>query len=238
MSITLVAINHSSNPKYWDPCLKQISKESNISYSQINLEQIWETTSNFNWDNHLLEIVQKNKTNKLVLITFGCGTLLLKYWLKLNQAFVAKTRLHAIFIDSPPLGSWQNDNPLEKYIKMDRATYATEVTQILRSQSASEEWILSLPSKANYLKSLLLEVYGKTQLLDDNQPLVPLLEEWHELNSVSLPVSPGSTLKLRRVSLENWLSLGLIAPSLPLFPTANLTINLQRLLANILCTPE
>tara|TARA_B100000674_G_scaffold497307_1_gene530554 strand:- start:2912 stop:3625 length:714 start_codon:yes stop_codon:yes gene_type:complete len=235
MPITLVPINHSSNPNYWDPCLKKISAENTIAYSQINLEELWETNSNFIWDTDLIELAQKKQTNKLVLIAYGCGALLLKFWLKNNQSFVAKTPVHAIFIDSPPISSWQNNNPLEKYIKMDRAAYSKEILEILETQSASKDWIQSIPLKTNYLKSLLLEVYSKTQLLDDSKPLVPLLEEWHEINSVALPMSSGTILKQRHLSLKNWISLYLVAPNLPLFPTSNLTPSLQRIIAKILC---
>ena len=125
--------------------------------------------------------------------------------------------------------------PLEKLIKMDRSSYKNEVLKVLKEQSAASEWIQSIPSKTNYLKALLLEIYEKTKLLDDSKPLIPLLEEWHEVYSSSLPLSSAQLLKQRRVSLPNWQSFELLGPNLPVFPTPNLIPKIQGIIADILC---
>ena len=235
MSITVVVINHSSYADFWVPCIEQLTLESEITCSQIDLQEIWEIDSNFNWDTQLKSITDDNKTRTLVLIAYGCGTILLKSWLKANQVLLATFKVHAILIDSPPISSWQNNNPLEKLVKMDRATYKDEVLKTLTTQSAEKDWIQSIPSKTNYLKSLLLEVYEKTKLLDDERPLVPLLEEWHEIYSASLPISSANILRQRRISLPNWQSLEILGPNMSIFPTSNLIPSIHRIIADILC---
>ena len=56
MSITVVVINHSSYADYWAPCIEQLTLESEITCSQINLQELWEVNSNFNWDTQLQSI--------------------------------------------------------------------------------------------------------------------------------------------------------------------------------------
>jgi len=235
MSATLILLNHSSYKEYWTPCIDRIIQKNELSYSQINLEEIWETNSSFQWDTQLKLVTEKNQTETLILLAYGCGTVLLKSWLKANQPFINKFKAHAIFIDSPSLSEWQNNNPLEKFLKMDRATYTNEVLKTLTKQSAADDWVRSIPSKTNYLKSLLLEIHSKTQLLDDQKPLIPLTEEWYEINSTSLPITSAKLLKQERISLANWQSFELIAPIMPVFPTSYLTPYIQRIIANILC---
>ena len=234
MSVSLVALNHSSHFEYWASCINQIGLGSEINYSEINLLELWEVNSSFNWDEEIHSIIDEQKTETLIILAYGCGAFLLQKWLKNNQHFVSKLKVHAILIDSPPLSSWQNDNPLEDLIKMDRSTYKNKVLETLAEQSAPKEWIQSITSNTNYLKSLLIEIHQKTQTINDDEPLVPLLEEWHEIRSMSLPTSSANILKKQRKSLPTWHTIELLGPNLPLFPIPNLTPHIQRIITDIL----
>lgn len=235
MSLTLITLNHSVMPNFWQPCLSRLENHNSlIKFYEINICDYWSKNSTFDWWIQLDDLLNQESPTHLVIIAADLGAVLLKSWLEENQKLASEVSIDAIFLDSPSFEDWLEIRYTEELSQMDRAQYVKHLQNNMQKQGAPEEWMQALSLHANFLKALIVRIHEILEQRSDESLWLPRLESWHEIISVTPPIPLGFIHNESQKNIANWLTKEFVFSQNHAIPSTETATKIQTILFNIL----